>query len=80
MNLQIWDTAGHEDLARLRPIAYTNTDCFIVCFDLMQPNSLENACKSWIAEIKNVAKSCPCLLVGTKRDLRDEFERQVSTD
>ena len=44
VKLQIWDTAGHEDLGRLRPIAYANTDCFIICFSLMQRNSLENAC------------------------------------
>lgn len=77
VKLQIWDTAGHEDLGRLRPIAYANTDCFIICFDLMQPNSLENACKAWVAEVKSCAKSCPCILVGTKLDLREEREREV---
>ena len=77
VKLQIWDTAGHEDLGRLRPIAYANTDCFIICFDLMQPNSLENACKTWVAEVKSCAKSCPCILVGTKLDLREELEKEV---
>ena len=41
IKLQIWDTAGHEDLGRLRPIAYTNTDCFLVCFSLVDKNSLK---------------------------------------
>ena len=75
VKLQIWDTAGHEDLGRLRPIAYANTDCFIVCFSLMQRNSLENACKKWISEVKTTARACPCILVGTKLDLREELER-----
>merc|ERR1712045_472652 len=70
------DTAGHEDLGRLRPIAYTNTDCFIVCFSLVDKNSLKQACTKWIAEIKATVKSCPCILVGTKMDLRDEWERE----
>ena len=75
VKLQIWDTAGHDDLGRLRPIAYANTDCFIICFSLMQKNSLENACKKWISEVKTTARSCPCILVGTKLDLREELER-----
>ena len=75
VKLQIWDTAGHEDLGRLRPIAYANTDCFIICFSLMQRNSLENACKKWISEVKTTARACPCILVGTKLDLREELER-----
>ena len=76
IKLQIWDTAGHEDLGRLRPIAYTNTDCFIVCFSLVDKNSLKQACTKWIAEVKATAKSCPCILVGTKMDLRDEREQE----
>ena len=74
--MQIWDTAGHEDLGRLRPIAYANTDCFIICFSLMQPSTLEQACKKWISEVKTTARACPCILVGTKLDLREELERQ----
>ena len=76
IKLQIWDTAGHEDLGRLRPIAYTNTDCFLVCFSLVDKNSLKQACTKWIAEVKATAKSCPCILVGTKMDLRDGREQE----
>ena len=76
IKLQIWDTAGHEDLGRLRPIAYTNTDCFLVCFSLVDKNSLKQACTKWITEVKATAKSCPCILVGTKMDLRDEREQE----
>ena len=41
INLQIWDTAGHEDLGRLRPIAYNGADCFLVCFSLVDRQSLD---------------------------------------
>lgn len=75
VKLQIWDTAGHEDLGRLRPIAYARTDCFIICFSLMQRDSLKNACEKWFNEVKMTAKTAPCILVGTKLDLRDEKER-----
>ena len=63
-------------MGRLRPIAYTNTDCFLVCFSLVDKNSLKQACTKWIAEVKATAKSCPCILVGTKMDLRDEREQE----
>jgi GTPase SAR1 family protein len=41
----------------------------------MQRNSLENACLKWISEVKTTARACPCILVGTKLDLRQEIER-----
>ena len=75
IKLQIWDTAGHDDLGKLRPIAYTGTDCFLVCFSLVDKNSLKEACTKWIAEVKATAKDCPCVLVGTKLDLREEIEQ-----
>ena len=72
------DTAGHADLGRLRPIAYNNTDCFIICFSLVEPSTMESACTTWLAEVKNCVKSCPCILVGTKLDLREDIERTVA--
>lgn len=77
VQLSIWDTAGHDDLGRLRPIAFANTDCFLICFSLMDKSSLERAVTKWIAEVKATAKACPCVLVGTKLDLREQLERQA---
>ena len=58
----------------MRGIAYNNTDCFLICFSLVDRNSLENACNFWTNEVKAIWRECPCVLVGTKRDLRDEYE------
>ena len=41
----------------------------------MDKNSLKEACTKWIAEVKATAKDCPCVLVGTKLDLREEIEQ-----
>jgi len=77
VKLQIWDTAGHDDLGRLRPIAFVNTDCFLICFSLIDRNSLKRACTKWVAEVKATAKNCPIVLVGTKLDLREEREERA---
>lgn len=34
--------AGQEDYDRLRPLSYPGTDCFLVCFNIVNPTSYEN--------------------------------------
>ena len=73
VELTIFDTPGHEDLATLaRPIAYYNADCFLVCYAINDRNSFNNACSNYLNEIKAIAKNAPCILVGTKTDLRTD--------
>ena len=42
VTLNLWDTAGQEEYARLRTLSYPGTDVFIICFSLVSPASLEN--------------------------------------
>ena len=39
INFGIWDTSGHEEYQRLRPLSYPQTDVFIFCFSLAQPTT-----------------------------------------
>ena len=55
VQLTIFDTAGHEDLGRIRPIAYNGADCFIVCYAVNDRNSFKNACTKWLQEVKTCA-------------------------
>ena len=74
VTLHIWDTAGQEDLDRLRrlPLAYPNANCFLVCFSLVDRESLNNACTEWRNELLTLGPSnCPRILVGLKSDLRE---------
>ena len=41
----LYDTAGQEEFARLRKVAYEGADVFIIIFDLTNPDSFENATK-----------------------------------
>ena len=79
VTMHIWDTAGQEDLAKLRPLAYPNADCFLVCFNLADKGSLKNACNQWRAELLTLGPhNCPKILVGLKSDLREEFLQDPS--
>jgi small GTP-binding protein len=73
VNLQLWDTAGQEDYAKLRPLSYPKTDVFIICFSLASPVSLRNVENSWMPELKQYCPDTPCILIGTKSDLRDSL-------
>ena len=82
--LGLWDTAGQEDYDRLRPLAYLQTDIFLICFSLVSPTSLENVpgnriltfvyrcAAKWVAEIEHHCPHTPIILVGTKSDLRED--------
>ncbi|KAK0419038.1 hypothetical protein QR680_013917 [Steinernema hermaphroditum] len=68
--VNLFDTAGQEDYAHLRRLSYPQTNVFLLCFSLIDPNSLERCRSVWINEIrKYVGSYIPVLLVGTKEDL-----------
>lgn len=72
--LALFDTAGQEGFDQLRPIAYPQTDVFLVCFSTVFPSSLVNIKNTWMSEIRKYCPSTPFLLIGTKVDLREDKE------
>ena len=73
INLQLWDTAGQEDYAKIRPMSYPDTNVVLLCFSLVSPTSLENVSSVWINEIRTAEPKAEVILVGLKKDLRDNF-------
>ena len=67
-----WDTAGQEDYDRLRPLSYSDTDVFLVCFSVDSPGSFENVEHKWYPEVRYFSPMAPIVLVGLKIDLRDD--------
>ena len=55
MELALWDTAGQSDYDRLRPLSYPDTDVFVMCFSIDNPDSLGN-------EQKKTTLECPSII------------------
>lgn len=74
VSLNLWDTAGQEEYDRLRTLSYPQTNVFIICFCVTSPSSYENVKLKWYPEVSEHCPHVPILLVGTKKDLRDDAE------
>ncbi|KAJ1564464.1 GTP-binding protein Rho1, partial [Cladochytrium tenue] len=72
IQLALWDTAGQEDYNRLRPLSYPGSDVIIVCFAISSPDSLDNVESQWVNEIRHYCGPIPIVLVGCKKDLRND--------
>ena len=57
----------------MRPLSYTDTDCFMICFAISEEESFERIKTKWVQEIRdNCGKEDPrIILVGTKSDFRN---------
>jgi len=73
-NLGLWDTAGQEEYDRLRPLSYPQTDCFLLCYSIVAPSSLDNCKQKWFPEINHHCPEARTILVGLKKDLRNDAE------
>ncbi|KAG8199877.1 hypothetical protein JTE90_015868 [Oedothorax gibbosus] len=72
VELALWDTAGQEDYDRLRPLSYPDTDVILMCFSIDSPDSLENIMEKWNPEVRHFCPNVPIVLVGNKKDLRQD--------
>ncbi len=72
VQLALWDTAGQEDYERLRPLAYSKAHVILIGFSIDTPDSLENVKTKWADEAHERCPNVPIILVGLKRDLRDD--------
>lgn len=64
--LNVSDIAGeHEDLSSI-----ATSDIFIVCFSLVDDDSMDSVLNFWIPKIRAIAKHSPIILAGTQSDLR----------
>jgi len=72
VQLALWDTAGQEDYERLRPLAYSKAHVILIGFSVDTPDSLDNVKHKWVEEAQERCPGIPILLVGLKKDLRED--------
>jgi len=56
----------------LRPLAYSQAHVILVGFSIDTPDSLENVKHKWAVEAQERCPGVPIILVGLKKDLRDD--------
>jgi small GTP-binding protein len=71
VHLSLLDTSGSVDYDRLRSLAYTLTDVFIIAYSVLDEKSINNVQDKWLPEIKTYssAENIPIVLVGLKTDM-----------
>ncbi|RHZ58163.1 hypothetical protein Glove_375g93 [Diversispora epigaea] len=72
VQLALWDTAGQEEYERLRPLSYSKAHVILIAFSVDLPDSLENVSAKWIEEVTSLCPNVPVILVGLKKDLRED--------
>ena len=68
-----WDKSNYTRLifsVEFKPEQLFQQDVFLVCFSLVDKDSLDNVKSIWIPEIRHHNPKTPIILVGTKKDLR----------
>ena len=72
IQMNLWDTSGSDDHDEMRPLSYSETDCFMICFSVADEESFERIKDKWVPEIRtNCGNDDPkIVLVGTKSDIR----------
>ncbi len=73
VELVVIEVSGREDYFKLRKCAYRKADAVVLCYSCDNPSSLEKIRTYWLPELQENVPNAPCILVGTKKDIRDEI-------
>ena len=83
IDLVVIEISGRDDFYPLRQKAYRKIDAAVICYSINSSLSLDRVCNFWVPELRRHAPKAPFVVVGTKRDLRDEardkLEEEFST-
>jgi len=78
VEIQIWDTPGHERFRNIISSYYRGADGIMLVYDITDLESFQSL-NSWLIEIeKNAPKDIYKILIGNKCDL--EIERKVTVE
>ena len=64
---------GQDIYSNVRAKLYPLADIFLLCFDVMSPDSFLNLRTKFVPQIERLSPGTPFILVGTKSDLGENF-------
>lgn len=70
--MALFDTAGQEIFARLRPLSYPDTNVVLICYSVDNRTSATNVIEEWNPEVRHYCGNSPVILVACKIDLRND--------
>ncbi|XP_051522950.1 rho-related GTP-binding protein RhoN-like isoform X2 [Myxocyprinus asiaticus] len=73
IELTMWDTSGSSYYDNVRPLAYTDSDAILICFDISRPDTLDSVLKKWLGKSQEFCPSAKIVLVGCKLDKRTDL-------
>ena len=80
VEMALLDTSGAD--ARLRPLVYPGIDVVLICFSILDVDTLAHVEKNWVLEIRHYCPGVHFLLVGLQKDgvsvLRKKGKKVVS--
>lgn len=79
VQLALWDTAGQEEYERLRPLSYSKAHVILIAYAIDSPDSLNNARRKWSNEVSRYCPGAPVILVGLKKDLRNNSNEKTNS-
>ncbi|KIM19863.1 hypothetical protein M408DRAFT_334237 [Serendipita vermifera MAFF 305830] len=73
VQLDLWDTAAHCESERSYiPRVYLEAHVILICVSIDSPDSLDNVVEKWAPDVRHFARKTPLIIVGCKKDLRDD--------
>ncbi|RPA80769.1 P-loop containing nucleoside triphosphate hydrolase protein, partial [Ascobolus immersus RN42] len=62
--VSLTDTAGQEELDRVRVTSYVGAHAFVIVYRLMDEQTWNNVVEKWIPEVKHEQPNVPIVIVG----------------
>lgn len=79
MNLQIWDSAGHERFRNITESFFRGVHGVILVFDLASIKTLEEINSYWLQyTLEKAGHDTPLVLVGNKCDKKDQIQKEAN--
>jgi len=76
--LSFWDTAGHEEYSRLRPLTYIGAEVFVLCYSFRDPASISNISSKWFHEVQNYEPYAHIVVLGLQNsDINAEIPAEI---